>query len=391
MLKKFIALLLAVILLTTAIPVFAFEYEEEDYVQIRAAAEAQGWIVDWDAELRKVILTAPNGDEFYVDVEESGSFIVNGRVYVSPEIMEALFFLYEAIVAIPDNPNIHGKLTRIEYGDNVAYLFGSMHASMPHWFPLVYFVEEAMERSDVFVFEVDMAEFMNMTEEQEARIEELQILPDGLTLEDILDEDVFENFITNLETFSAIGIDYELVADLTPVALVSALESVMMMILGLDLVFSIDAYISMFAEENDRPILGLNSIMNELDIVFDMPLEIQAYALIGFPDFDTMLEAFEDTGLIELYETQDIEGIREMLQAGAAAGEGNPYSEYMLYNMMYVRDNIFAEEIARLLRETEEPTTFFITMGLAHLIRDYGFVFEFLEEKGFELESLWNL
>jgi uncharacterized protein YbaP (TraB family) len=384
--KKLLAIFLAVLLMAT--PVLG-----EDFVQIRRMAEAHGWIVDWSGEHGLVLFTTPSGEGFFINVAESGSFIENGRTYVPADMAVEIFEFYAAMMLearLAEDTNIHGMLTRIEYGENTAYIFGSMHASRPHWFPLADIAEEAMERSDVFVFEVDMTEFSNMSDELEARIEEIQMLPDGLTLEDILPRDVFENFYANLETFAAIGLTYEIVQGVTPVTLMATLESIMLSLLGLDLVASVDSYIAGFAEMNNRPIIGLNCIISEFEIVFDVPLEIQAYALADFPDFETMLAGFDEMGKIALYETQNFDGIRELLSAMAYHAD-NPHAELMRHNLMYVRDNIFAAEIARLLRETEEPTTFFITMGIAHILRGYGYVFDFLEEKGFEFTPLWDL
>jgi len=58
------------------------------------------------------------------------------------------------------------------------------------------------------------------------------------------------------------------------------------------------------------------------------------------------------------------------------------------------RSTNFAEEITRLLQETEEPTTFFIAIGLSHVIRSRigtGFtdVVEQLELVGFTVTPLY--
>jgi uncharacterized protein YbaP (TraB family) len=391
--KKFIAVLLAVLL--TATPAFALSQtvDGEEFIQVRAAAEARGWEVDWDREDRAVILTSPHGEGFFILVDESGSFIENGRVYSPADLMELLFFL-GASPQIIDGVSIHGKLTRIAYGDNVAYIFGTMHAAQPGWFPLHPLAEDAMARSDVFAFEFDLSEMFVMDDELLAQIEAIQLLPDGLTLEDILPEDVFENFIENLATYAVLGLTYDLVQNLTPIALLSALESVMVSLLGVDVELSVDNYIFDFAETNNREIIGLNTMLGELEIVFDIPLEIQATALENFPTFEQMLEAVSDMGLIEAYATQDILAIRQMftIPEGEALSE---YEELFYHNLLYVRCNIFADEIARLLRETEEPTTFFVAIGMGHIIGGCcnsggGIVLYLLSNMGFELEELWN-
>ena len=59
------------------------------------------------------------------------------------------------------------------------------------------------------------------------------------------------------------------------------------------------------------------------------------------------------------------------------------------------RSTYFANEIARLLRETGEPTTFFVAVGLSHINRSgagEGFtdIVEQLELAGFTAVPLWR-
>ncbi|MCL1878632.1 MAG: TraB/GumN family protein [Defluviitaleaceae bacterium] len=393
--KKFLALLLAVLIFTT--PVFAdiptMTINGNEYVQLRAVADAHGYTLEWDDEYKKVRLTSPSGDEFAIlTTNEEGVLIDRGRVFVWSFYAEMFFGSLDG--QVPENPEIHGMLTRVTYGDNVAYVFGSMHASRPHWFPLADIAEDAMRRADVFVFEVDMVELADLSDEQRDAIEEMQHLPDGKTLEDILPSDVLENFIEVFETYEIIGLTFDNISNLTPVAIMTSLESIMVMLLGVDLGVTIDSYIANFAEENDLPIIGLNDILNEMEIVFDIPLEIQALALVDFPDFFTMLDSFGEAGIVEIYVEQDIERLRELFRAMRDVQQGNEYAELMAHNMFYVRSNLFADEIARLLVETDEPTTFFVTVGMGHIIgcdgSGGGMVLQRLRDMDFDVTSLWE-
>jgi uncharacterized protein YbaP (TraB family) len=373
--KKIFAICLIIFIFTT--PVLA-----NDYVQLRAFAEERGFAVSWDEEEQAVIMTWPGGNSvaFYLNSTHEVE-IRNGRVYV-PRV------LAEGMTLPPrENSRINGMLTRVNYGENVAYLFGSMHASFPHWFPLAQIAEDAMRRADVFAFEADI--FEEICDETLAQMAELVFLPNGQTLEDILPPDVFENFVKNLETYAHLGLTYEILENLVPIEIIIAIEHVMYMLTGLDMELSVDSYIGEFARANNLPVIGLNSVMGELSIIYSMPPEIQAYALVGFPDFETLLSGTRDTGLTEAYELHDIALLNEMFRTPDDVILC-PFTELFNYNLMYVRDRIFADEIARLLRETEEPTTFFVTVGLAHLLESTGFVIPNLLEMGFEITSLWN-
>ena len=96
---------------------------------------------------------------------------------------------------------IHGLLTRIEYGDNVAYIMGSMHMGRPHWFPLAGVVEDAMRRADVFAFEFDFT--LRDDPLVMVGLQEHLLLPQGMTLLDVLTPQGLENFFDFLEIFSS--------------------------------------------------------------------------------------------------------------------------------------------------------------------------------------------
>jgi len=401
-----VALVLALVMAMPAV-VFARPIDEVElrvengtiFVPLRLTAYAYGAEVEWDGDNWLVIITSAHGDVWTVSVEEVGGFIEDGRSWVPYEYALGVFDT-AAVEAATERPQIHGKLTRIEYGDNVAYIFGSLHGGEPNWFPLHPMVEEAMRRADVFGFEVDMTQMMDMDEETVEEMLALTLLPDGLTLEDVLPGDVFENFITALESYSVIGITYEDVANLTPI-MVSNIIGITMLAMAADIEIgidiSVDGYIAAFAQENDKPIIGFEEIMGQTRLLFDVPLEIQAYVLASFLDFDTMMYALTagdedgDAFLVGAYVNNDIEALRAIWDAVEEVSDANPFTQHNHYIMWNHRCHIYADGIAELLRETEEPTTFFFTFGISHILGGGGGrVLTLLEDMGFEIEPLWK-
>ncbi|MCL2837975.1 MAG: TraB/GumN family protein [Oscillospiraceae bacterium] len=395
--SKIIALILVFVMAVSTVamasplaPIYNTYVDGEAFVPLRATAYAFGAEVEWVDATRSVIITFAAGDYEVVAVEAIGGFIMYNMSWIPLAFAIELFYGEEDY----ERPQIHGMLTRIEYNDNVAYIFGSMHAGRPNWFPLHPMVEDAMARADIFGFEVDMNEMMDLSEEQLEAIAALQIIPDGLTLEDILPEDVFENFITNFESFSAIGLQYEYIATLRPIALTAALEMIMLALTGTEIGIGdhmVDGYIAEFARANDRPIMGFENIVDQAYLLFDVPMELQVYALVDFPDFETMLSYFEgEYGLAEAYERQDIDALRAILESGWSS-YGDPLMQHMHYIHWDYRDRIYANGIAELLRNTEEPTTFFFTFGISHIMGgNTGIVLYLLEDMGFDVVPLWK-
>ena len=145
--------------------------------------------------------------------------------------------------------------------------------------------------------------------------------------------------------------------------------------------------------------MGLTDFNDHLAFVADMPKEYQiATAMYSIQDFDTMREGMEE--LAHIYSTQDIEALRDMVQgtmaeayayyeAGEMSAIGLSLARYWDETMGNYRSAFFAKQIAALLTETEEPTTFFVTVGIAHLSRELN-VFYVLGDMGFEVVGLYD-
>lgn len=374
----------------------------ETFTPLRMVAEAFDAAVEWVGEHRNVIVRTPGGHALIINIDDIGGYIQDDTLFVPYSYAMYLFFWSRvggtapAVVVSGTRPQIHGMLTRIEYYDNIAYIFGSMHAGRPEWFPLHPMVEEAMARADIFGFEVDMTELANLTVEDFAEIIELQSLPEGKTLYDVVPQDVLDNFKVSFATYyDVLGIQFDDVKHLTPLAISYAIDILMLELSGLDISIGdqmIDGYIAAFAKERGKPMIGFEDILDQSRLLYDVPLEIQFYALIDFPDFETYFASvIHDYGLTEAYARQDIQLIREMLNIGWSQ-EGNPLEQHNHYINWYHRCNIYANGIAELLQQTEEPTTFFFTFGLSHIIGgNAGIVLYLLEDMGFELNHLWKI
>jgi len=255
---------------------------------------------------------------------------------------------------------IHGNLHRIEYNGNVAYVFGSMHLGRPEWFPLADVVEDAMRRADVFAFEFDLTQ-----EELAVTISmEYIFLPGGQTLADFLPLDVYETFVAKMSTYYTF--DYASMNVFTPmfISMLTAMELFGEM--ELDPAYSVDLYVMNFALENGLPIIGLNSLFSEISILYDLPDHVQIALAEISQDRSEALLAARDLRMVELYETQDLAGLLDLRLSMAEPDDA--FSVHFLANAVHARCRIFAAEIERLLRQTPEPATFFVTMGILHII-----------------------
>lgn len=292
---------------------------------------------------------------------------------------------------------ILGRLTRISYGDNTAYIFGSMHVGMADWFPLHPAVYQAMENADLFLFEYDITtdDFViasmtlshllesqnqigslieNLTQEERATFEK--------TIEDwiVLAKNIPSDSIPVPQAL----INRYMLNGITPFALYTLGGLLAFETVGANQQNSIDWYIWQYGLEHGIEIDGLIPIEQEIELMMNVPVEAEMWLMANFPaPYDLAREAYETA---KMYKNQDIEQIAKLLYVEDSEYE-NPLYQWIHDVIMVERSQYFASEIARLLEQDTEKT-FFVTVGIGHMIGDSNAnVLQLLSEKGFEIST----
>jgi len=294
---------------------------------------------------------------------------------------------YEADIE-PPNPGIHGKISRVEYNGNVAYIFGTLHHGRPHWFPLHPIVTAAMYSSDVFAFETDLTPISENPEAWALR-QYYALLPEGMTLREYLPEDVFDSFYTNLRTWPRVS--FINIAHLKPDQAIRSIVNASFRPYVEQSYIFVDNYIEAFALEQNKSIIPLIERLHSVSLSFFRPLEIHIYLASTFPDWNTAFYYFTkypDTIAIEQYEQQDIDGIISRMHIENA--DTSLEAAHMRDVTATQRSGLFASKINQLLTETEEPTTFFVAIGIAHLTHPYTNTLVALENYSHEIYPLWH-
>ena len=272
----------------------------------------------------------------------------------------------------PAGSQITGAIHRIEYGDNVVYLFGTIHAYREGWTPLADVVEDAMARADVFVAEISSEEMALV----EARVPEIMFLPDGQTWADYLPEEAFDHFVAMTAEW---GVGYEEANTISPSFLIQLLELQLAFSLVDDLAMgldaSVDAYVMGVAEERGLPTLGLESADQQIEILYNPPFEVVVAQVMAFGTPDEALDFMMDTGTLadmaDWYETNNFQAFQDQFILSFEDVDCLA-TNYMRETLINFRSTYYAQRIAELLRETEEPTTFFVAVGISHVVRARG-------------------
>jgi uncharacterized protein YbaP (TraB family) len=246
-----------------------------------------------------------------------------------------------------------------------------------------------MRRTDVFAFEVDMTfesvEFDEIMELMDL-YEEGMFLPNNQTLSDVLPEDVHEKLVEHIESF---GRTYEEVYRMNPIALAMDLQveatAELFAEQGIyyDEQIGVDGYILDYAMRHEVPIIGLEPLIQQMKIGyapdeeilnragFDGSLEnIMSDVFTDFTSKDELLKMLrvEESVIYDDYLYNDLEFMIAGMEVSNEELE-NEFTRYMIEVLMNFRSTYYAERITELLQDTDEPTTYFVAVGISHVIR----------------------
>ena len=272
---------------------------------------------------------------------------------------------------------ITGALHRIEYGNNVAYLFGTLHFYRHGWTPFAPVVEDAMRRADVFVTEIDRAEMAII----EAALPAVMFLHDGHAWASFLPDEAYNHLVAMM---TAWGTNYEMINTWHPTFLISSFELQKAIVLeanhaagtgaSITLDTSIDAHIKNIATERGVPNLGLERAQQQLEMLYAPPLEVVVAQVMAFGTPEETIEKMNYLGTLSdmarWYETNNFQAFQDQFtRAIQDETTERPDITYFRETLANYRSTYYARQIADLLRETEEPTTFFVAVGISHIVR----------------------
>lgn len=248
--------------------------------------------------------------------------------------------------------------------DSPSYLFGTIHIICENDFYLGQNVQDKVAYSQKLVLEIDLddPEIMQVVF---ANINN----PSGEQITDYLDDDQFK--ATQEFLLENAAVDIGMMKSMRPFMLLSMLYPKM-------LECETKAYeleLMKIAKENEMPVLGLESIEDQLSVFEKIPLEEQYKNLYDYvSDFEKGRKEFKK--LIETYSSKDIERMVEMV------GESPEYRNYQ--DIMLDNRNI--NWISPMKTMMEEGKMFF-AVGAGHLGGEKGLL-NLLRKEGYTVTSI---
>lgn len=269
-------------------------------------------------------------------------------------------------------------LWRYQRGATVLYLAGSIHILKPSLYPLPAQFEEAFRSADYLVLEVDVTALAD--HEIQQRTLEYARLPDGQTLRGVLPPPLLQRLDRHLADF---GLSSAMLQRVKPALVMNQVVVSRLLTLGYLPDSGLENHF--IAQRRHQQVLELESIDQQLALLFGQPLETQVQLLAETLEVEDQIEPLLADMLVAWLSGDDA----AFLELFKAQSGDSPASEAFVRQLLDERNDDMAEAVLGFLQggRDGEPATYFVLVGAAHLVGERGIV-ALLAEQGVEGERI---
>ncbi len=284
-------------------------------------------------------------------------------------LLATVLYCVQAVYADNNASTQRGLLWEISKPGMVpGYLFGTIHSEDPEVLQLSGAVQQALDDASRVVLEV------LMDRDTMIYTSTAMLMTDGRLLSAILGEDLF---VSALAAMQARGIPEVVVERMKPWAVAITLAmppAVTGQVLDLTLY--------QFAVENSKPVYGLETIREQLDVFEGMSLDDQVAlvrdAVEQFPGIDAL-----HADLLAAYKHRDLAALEALSETSMKTGDQRLARDFQ-QRLILDRNRRMAER----MQEHLQAGGAFIAVGALHLPGDEGLV-ELLERRGYSVRAVY--
>ncbi len=264
------------------------------------------------------------------------------------------------------------SLWRIDGADNRVYLLGSVHLLREQDYPIPSAIYAAYEDADVLIMELDMDDLDPVR--TQAIVNDLGLIKGGGTLRDLMGETLY----AEAEQIAAeLNIPLAMLTASEPWLAAITVEQLMLTRLGFNPAFGIEAHLAGRAGMDNKEILGLEDIEQQLGFLDSLSSDAQRSLLMQSLSEAQEIEPLMNR-LIDAWRHGDVEFLESNM-----LDEMRQYAE--LYDALVVaRNRDWTTQIRALL---EDDRDYLIIVGALHLVGDDG-VPAMLTDVGVEVVQL---
>ena len=245
-----------------------------------------------------------------------------------------------------------------------SYVFGTMHIRDSRAFQLVDLLKTKIDNCDLFATEINLSEAASFQLDSD-----YLFLPEDITIKSLLGPKKFEKLNTIFQ--KAYQVDLVDNNRFKPILITQKIAE---SIFNAESEFSLDGYLSQYANTQGKNMKGLETLEEQRDILANIPLEYQIKML---KEIGRNVKSFrkKTLKLMELYE----EGAIQKLYLSSKRSLGK-----LKKMMLFDRNQLMVERMNPILKEG----SFFCAIGAAHLSGKSG-VLKGLKDLGYKLKPIY--
>ena len=260
-----------------------------------------------------------------------------------------------------------------------SYIFGTHHMAPSTMIDQIPGINAAIDGCDIVVGEIEKDSLMS--KEAQMKMANAMIAPTDSTLDMLYTpteyaviEKVFDKY------FGAMGVKLAQMKTLKPNAISTQLQAMQAVkyFPNFDANNLIDIAVQDRANKAGRPSASLESLQEQIDLLFNAPLTEQAKNLLEACRQDAFFQE-QSSALAEAYMHQDLDKLMAVMTDATMGGE----SEEAMEALIYSRNRNWAEKLAKMMPER----TCLVCVGAGHLPGLKGLL-QLLRDKGYTVEPM---
>ena len=260
-----------------------------------------------------------------------------------------------------------------------SYIFGTHHMAPASMIDQIAGINAAIDGCDIVVGEVEKDSLMS--QESQMKMARFMIAPTDSTLDKLYTpaeyaeiEKVFNKY------FGSMGVKLAQMNSLKPNAISTQLQAMQSIkyFPNFDATNLIDVAIQERANEAGRPSVGLESLQEQIDLLFNSPLTEQAQGLLEACRQDEFFQV-QSLALAEAYMHQDLDKLLAVMTDATMGGDSDEEMESLIYS----RNRDWVEKLVKMMPER----ACLVCVGAGHLPGAQGLL-QLLRDKGYTVEPV---
>ncbi len=278
-----------------------------------------------------------------------------------------------AVIALASRLDAEDKsfLWRVQSRTGTLYLLGSIHYLKAGNYPLRRSIQDAFERSQTLVLEIDLQR--DATRAQQLIVEQA-LYQDGANLQEKISPQTYD---LAAQRARELGLDLDQMRRFKPWFVALSLLSIKLQRMGFDANLGLDRVLADKAQKSGKTIRGLETPEFQIGLLNQLsPAEQESMLRQTVAELDQLDTNVEQ--IVQSWNSGNAAALEELLLTGMKQYPG-------LYEKVVLdRNRRWVEDLAKML---EQGNTTLVVVGAAHLVGRNGLI-DLLKQRGYTVEQL---